>query len=252
VRVSYNAAMNSNLVFITGASSGIGAAMARALPYPNARVINISRRGGGGFEHFPADLSDPGQWRGVAELFARETKAFEGERVIFVHAAGTLQPIGFAGEVPADAYAQQVLLNSAAPQVLGEAFIHAVHQIRAACQLVMISSGAAQHICEGWSAYGPGKAAVDQWVRTVGAEQERRGGRCRLLSVAPGIVATEMQVEIRATRKEDFPDLDRFVALHENDELRDPDYVAVEIWALLDQGIENGTVLDLRDRGESN
>ena len=240
--------MNSNLIFITGGSRGIGAAMARAVPYPNARVIDISRRGGEGSEHFEADLSVPGQWSDVAELFARETKGFEGERVVFVHAAGTLQPIGFAGEVPADAYEREVLLNSAAPQVLGEAFIRAAREIRAACYLVMISSGSAQHICEGWSAYGPGKAAVDHWVRTVGAEQERRGGRCRLLSVAPGIVATDMQLEIRAARKEDLPDVERFIALHENDELRDPDEVAHEIWDLLDQGLANGAVLDLRDR----
>ena len=87
-RVSYHAAMDSSLVFITGASRGIGAAMARAVPYPNAHVIDISRRGGEGGEHFQADLSDPGQWSGVAELFARETKDFEGERVVLVHAAG--------------------------------------------------------------------------------------------------------------------------------------------------------------------
>jgi benzil reductase ((S)-benzoin forming) len=178
-------------------------------------------------------------------------EGFEGERVVFVHAAGTLQPIGFAGEVPADAYEREVLLNSASPQVLGEAFLRAAHGIRASCHLVMISSGAAQHICEGWSAYGPGKAAVDHWVRTAGAEQERRGGRCRLLSVAPGIVATQMQEEIRATREEDFPDRERFVALHENDELRSPNEVAIEIWALLDQGLANGAVVDLRNRSDS-
>lgn len=235
-----------SLVFITGASSGIGAALARTAP-PDARVINISRRAAPDTEHFPADLADPASWASVAELFARELKGFAGERAVFFHSAGTLTPIGFAGEVPPDAYARQVVLNSAAPQVLGEAFVRASREADCRCELVIISSGAATGIYEGWSAYGPGKAAVDQWVRTVGAEQKSRGGRCRLLAVAPGIVATPMQEQIRATPQSDFPDLERFVALHADGELRDPDEVGAELWALLDRNLENGSVLDLRD-----
>ena len=70
----------------------------------------------------------------------------------------------------------------------------------------MISSGAAFTVFEGWSAYCAGKAAMDQWVRTAGAEQARRGSRCRLLAVAPGIVETAMQEEIRAASSDDFPE----------------------------------------------
>jgi benzil reductase ((S)-benzoin forming) len=140
------------------------------------------------------------------------------------------------------------LLNSASPQVLGDAFLRAAREVRAACYLVMISSAAARNIYEGWTAYGPGKAAVDQWVRTAGVEQERRGGRCRLLSVAPGIVATKMQAEIRATPSEEFPEVERFIALHETGQLREPSEVAREIWSLLEKDFENGAVLDLRDQ----
>jgi benzil reductase ((S)-benzoin forming) len=239
--------MVANLVFVTGGSRGIGAAMAQAVPYSDARVIDISRRGSDGLEHFDADLSDPDQWSGVANLFSVEMKDFDGERVVLIHSAGTLQPIGFAGEVPAQEYARQVLLNSASPQVLGDAFLRAAREIRAACYVVMISSAAARNIYEGWTAYGSGKAAVDQWVRTAGAEQQRRGGRCRLLSVAPGIVATDMQAEIRATPSDDFPEVGRFIELHETDQLREPDAVAREIWALLERDFDNGAVLDLRD-----
>ena len=107
-------------------------------------------------------------------------KGFAGERVVFVHSAGTLEPIGFAGEVDAASYARQVLLNSAAPQALGDAFLRAAAGTEAPCTLLFISSGAASSVYEGWTAYGAGKAAVDQWVRTAGAEQKRRGGRCRV------------------------------------------------------------------------
>lgn len=239
--------MPSHLVFITGASSGIGLALARSVPHPDARVVDISRRGAPGLEHFEADLADLTAWRAVGELFEKEMAGFEGERVIFVHSAGTLEPIGFAGEVDALAYTRQVLLNSAAPQALGDAFLRATAATRAACTLVMISSGAASGVYEGWSAYCAGKAAVNHWVRTAGAEQARRGGRCRVLAVAPGIVETAMQEQIRATAEDGFPEVERFRDLHRQDALRRPDEVARDLWALMDRELENGAVVDLRE-----
>ncbi len=242
-------AVAKSLVFITGASSGIGEALARTLPFAEARVIDISRRGAAGCTHFAADLADPAAWPEVGELFARELDGYAGERAVFVHSAGTLEPIGFAGEVDGGGYARNVLLNSAAPQVLGAAFLRAAAKTQAPCWIVMLSSGAARSVYPGWSSYGAGKAAVDQWVRTVGAEQARRGGRCRILSVAPGVVATAMQEQIRATPAHDFPEVARFVELHEGGELRDPLPVARELWGLLERDLENGAVLDLRASG---
>ena len=235
-----------NLVFISGGSSGIGLALAQGVPF-EARVIDISRRGAAGFEHFPADLADPSSWPLVAELFEREMAGFEGDRVVFIHSAGTLQPMGFAGEVEPAGYTRQVLLNSAAPQVLGGAFLGSAARCRADCQLLMIGSGAATTVYEGWSAYCGGKAAVDHWVRTVGAELERRGRRCRVAAVAPGVVATAMQEEIREVAQGDFPDLPRFVEMHEEGQLREPRDVAQDLWKLLEAGVANGVVVDLFD-----
>ena len=146
--------MSDHLIFISGGSSGIGLAMARSVPYAGARVIDISRRGAAGVEHFSADLAEPAEWTRIAHLFEAEIKGFAGERVVFVHSAGTLEPIGFAGEVDAAGYARQVLLNAAAPQALGDAFLRAAAATSAPCTLLFISSGAASSVYEGWSAYG--------------------------------------------------------------------------------------------------
>jgi benzil reductase ((S)-benzoin forming) len=240
--------MRETLVFVTGGSSGIGEAMIRTLPFQPARVFEVSRRGAPGCEGLRADLSDPASWPRVAELFRRELEGFAGERVVFVHSAGTLTPIGFAGEEDPAAYTRSVLLNSAAPQVLGNAFLGAARATRAPCQVVMIGSGAARSVYPGWTSYGAGKAAVDHWVRTAGAEQELRGGQCRLVSVSPGLVATAMQEEIRATSASRLPSVGRFVEVHEKGELRDPMEVAREIWALLARGLPNGAVFDLRNQ----
>ena len=238
--------MAGHLVFVTGGSSGIGLALARAVPWKDARVVDVSRRGAPGLELVRADLADPASWHAVGELFARELKGYTGDGVVFVHSAGTLEPIGFAGEVEAEAYAHQVLLNAAAPQALGDAFLRAARGTRAPCTLLMISSGAARNVYEGWSAYCAGKAAVDQWVRTVGAEQARRGGNVRVLAIAPGVVESAMQEQIRATSARDFPEVERFIALKRDGVLRAANEVAEQIWTVLRGDFPNGAVLDLR------
>ncbi|MEX0834806.1 MAG: hypothetical protein WD010_01855, partial [Nitriliruptor sp.] len=68
----------------------------------------------------------------------------------------------------------------------------------------------------------------------------------RVLAVAPGVVATDMQVAIRATDAADFPNVDRFRDLHASGELADPDDVAARLWRRLDDP-GAGPVTDLRD-----
>jgi NAD(P)-dependent dehydrogenase (short-subunit alcohol dehydrogenase family) len=110
----------------------------------------------------------------------------------------------------------------------------------------MITSGAARNAYPGWSSYGAGKAALDQWVRTVGAEQRERGG-VRVSSIAPGVLATSMQERIRETDERDFPDVARFHSLYEEGDLVDPDDAARRIWQLIERGIGSGSVIDVRD-----
>ena len=238
--------MSDTLIWISGASSGIGKALVDNVPWDGARVIDISRRGAPGAEHVEADLSDPASWSTVAESFRRELDGFSGARVVFVHAAGSVQPIGFAGEVDTEAYTSNVLLNSAAGQVLGHSFLAAVKDVEAERYLVMLSSGAASLVGAGWSSYGAGKAALDQWVRDVGAEQDHRGG-VHVVAVAPGVVETDMQQQIREKDPEAFPKPDKFIELYESGQLSDADEVAGSMWALLQKGFENGAVLDLRE-----
>ena len=118
--------MPRSLLIVTGGSSGIGRALLDACPDAEARKIDISRSGGVDVDvHLKVDLSQLASWREVSRLLAHELSGFNGERVVFFHSAGTLDPIGFAGEVDSEAYTRNVILNSAAPQVLGDAFLQA-------------------------------------------------------------------------------------------------------------------------------
>jgi len=238
--------MSGPLIWISGASSGIGQAMVETVPWDGARVIGISRGDVAGTEHLRADLADPASWPAIGESFRHELEGFDGDRVVFVHAAGTVDPIGYAGEVPTAAYSSNVVLNSAAPQVLGHLFLAAARDLSARRHLIMITSGAAKSVYEGWTSYGAGKAAVDQWVRDAGAEQDTRGG-VQVLSVAPGTVDTGMQERLRKTEERDFPQRQKFLDLHRDGKLSDPRLVAAKIWNLLERDLDNGSVIDLRD-----
>lgn len=238
-----------DLVFVTGASRGLGLAIAEAVPFP-ARVVDISRTGpppGRGIVHLGADLSDPGSWRTVAEQIRSMIDETDPRRLLLIHAAGTLDPIGFAGEVDFDDYVDNVILNSAAGQVIGHGFLSVAASRPGERALIMISSGAASSVYPGWTSYGAGKAALDQWVRNAGEEQRRRGAVV-VAAVAPGVIDTSMQEVIRSTPAEDFPDVDRFRRLHDQGDLITPEVAAGRFWEAVDKGLTPGSVIDLRHR----
>lgn len=239
----------TTLVIVTGGSAGIGRSVLAAAPEESHRV-SISRSAPGlpGVDHLAADLADPGGWSAVGDHVEDLVGRREWTRIVVVQAAGTLAPIGFVGEVDDDAMRDNVLLNVAAPQVLGHRFLAAVGHLDVARDLLLLSSGAARTDYPGWAAYGAAKAAIDRWVSTVGEEQSTRGG-VRVLSVAPGVVATGMQAVIRSTDEHDFPRVERFRRLHAEGRLADPDEVAGALWGVLDDpAVTTGAVIDLRDR----
>ncbi|HZX07087.1 SDR family NAD(P)-dependent oxidoreductase, partial [Kribbella sp.] len=170
--------------------------------------------------------------------------AYSGDRVIFVHNAGTITPIGPAAGADPESYNRAVLLNSAAPQILGAAFLRASAHLTCERHLIMLSSGAAKTAYAGWSSYNAGKAAVEHWVRTVGQEQPPEG--CRVIAVAPGVVDTAMQSEVRAADEADFPSVARFHTLKETGALATPTEAAHGIWSLLTKDLPNGSCVDLR------
>lgn len=238
----------SQLLIVTGGSAGIGRAVLAAAPADSHRV-SVSRTDPKlpGVVHHPADLADPDAWTELGDELDRLVRRRDWSRTTFVHAAGTLAPIGYQGEVEHAAQAANVLLDAACPLVLGHRFLAAVRHLQMRRELVVLSSGAARTDYPGWATYGAAKAALDRWVSTVAAEQADRGG-VRVLAVTPGVVATGMQELIRSTDERDFPRVERFRRLHAEGQLADPAEVAAALWALLDDRTAPDSVVDLRQR----
>jgi benzil reductase ((S)-benzoin forming) len=223
------------IVWITGATQGIGAALARSVPYPDARVINISRRLHPELESVQADLTDPGSWDRVVEHVGNELAAFRGERAIFFNNANYPGTPGFAGVADPDEQRKQVYANAAAPLVLCDAFIRACRP-EFESGLVMISSATARYAMEALAVYGAAKAAMEQWVRAVRAERRRLATGPWVIAIRPGFVATD---QVRATRArfeaggDDYPGRAAVIAALAAGQFLTPDESASQIWALL-------------------
>ena len=68
----------------------------------------------------------------------------------------------------------------------------------------------------------------------------------RVISIAPGVVETAMQAEIRETPERDFPDVAQFHELKQAGQLVEPADVARRLWEIVEGDFENGACLDVR------
>jgi len=235
------------IVWITGATQGIGAALALAVPYPEARVINISRRLHPSLETVIADLAEPESWDRVARHVQDQLASFEGERAVFIHNAN-MPGDGFVGEMDPHLYRRLVLANAAASLIVGDAFIRACPPDLDA-GLVMISSASAKFAMQGAAVYGAAKAGMEQWVRAVRAERKRRGAGPWVVAIRPGFVVTDEMRTSYATMTEDRLEGNPGAAAVQeaiaSGRGSSPDEVAQQIWSLLPPDPDGRTVLFL-------
>ena len=86
-------------------------------------------------------------------------------------------------------------------------------------------------------------------TRCIGVEQQNQPNPVEAYSVAPGVVDTDMQREIRAASEEDFPQLSRFVELYTNGDLQSPEATAKQLLDLLQRNaFMQGEIADLRTK----
>ena len=112
-------------------------------------------------------------------------------------------------------------------------------------RVLHISSGAARKPYAGWSVYCATKAALDHHARAV---QEDATPGLRICALAPGVVDTPMQGEIRASSLERFPLRDRFAELQASGGLIAPAECAMHLVDfLLDEDFGREPVADLRE-----
>ncbi|MEM1414971.1 MAG: SDR family NAD(P)-dependent oxidoreductase [Myxococcota bacterium] len=184
---------------ITGASRGLGRALAEALAARGAELVLLARqasaldavvhglRARGGRAHaIPADVATLD-----ASAVAARVAELVGPLDLLVHNASTLGPVPMPelGELREDDLREVFEVNVLGPQRLTHALLGPMR--RAGRGLVLtISSDAAVHAYPGWGAYGASKAALDHLSAVLAAELAGTG--VRALAVDPGEMDTQM------------------------------------------------------------
>jgi NAD(P)-dependent dehydrogenase (short-subunit alcohol dehydrogenase family) len=154
-----------------------------------------------------------------------------------------VQPIAPCGtQQPADV-GRAVILNVAAPLMLTSAFAAASADVPDR-RVAHVSSGAARNAYAGWSVYCATKAALDHHARCVTLDAEHA---MKIASIAPGVVDTDMQTEIRNVDEAHFPSRERFVQMKRGGQLASAEQVAATfVNYLRSDGYGQTPIVDLR------
>lgn len=233
------------LVVLTGASRGLGLAMAEQLLARPGLLLTISRRpdsslaqravpNGAGLEQWAVDVSDASlSARLEAWLQAHTDERFE--RAILINNAGVLGRVGGVEKMDAATLASVFRVDLEAPALLSAAFLRATRAWPTDRRIVNISSGAGRVAIGGWAAYCAVKAGLDQLSRVMALDEARLPNPARIVSLAPGIIDTDMQTVLRASDAADFPDLARFKEFKATGQLTTPKDAAARLLAFIDR-----------------
>ena len=236
------------LAIITGASRGLGQAMAAQYLAGGGFVLGLSRgqsaelaaKGAGGLEQWHADLSDP---LPLAERLAAWLADFERRaagrlpaRVRVIHNAALLSEPGDTADTdPAD-LARSLRVGLEAPVALTAAFLRATaHWAAADRRVLFVSSGLGRRAMAGNAAYCAQKAGLDHFARALALEEQARPHGARVASVAPGIIDTDMQRQLRGADPKRFAAQATFAGFHGSGALDSPASAAAKVIALLER-----------------
>lgn len=248
-----------NHIILTGASRGLGLAMAKQLLKEGNRLICMSRHkneelvaaaqeAGVPMDYLEYELESTGAIDWVMEGIFKKIDVENARSISLINNAGMLAPVGPVENGDLQKVMANIHINLLAPMLFTAAFIRHTSGLDVEKRIINISSGAGKHPYFGWSSYCTSKAGLDMFTRCVATEQESKESPVKILSIAPGVVDTDMQEQIRNTDKENFPHVDRFIKLKEEGKLLSPDFVAEKIIGLLFvEDFAQGAVLDIKE-----
>tara|TARA_Y100000022_G_C13176597_1_gene341253 strand:+ start:95 stop:841 length:747 start_codon:yes stop_codon:yes gene_type:complete len=247
--------MDEGAYVVTGASKGIGRAVAIQLAKIGIPIVALARNSNelndiekvlhninAESQSIACDLAIESDVERACEIILENFPRISG----IVHNAGTIHPVLPVQMASRSDWSRCLQVNLIGVQHLTQRLLcNMGGELQS--RISAISSGASLRPVGSWSAYCVSKAGLDMWVRCIALEQQ--DNKISAISVAPGVVDTDMQSQIRAADPELFPDHSKFIALHTERVLSSSKDVARQLVPLLTNHTmaQSGQRFDVRE-----
>ncbi|MDD2808510.1 SDR family NAD(P)-dependent oxidoreductase [Rhodoferax sp.] len=252
----------AHLYILTGASRGMGLAMAEQLLAPTHQLLCISRHtqpalakqalaAACALEQWALDL---GQAAAAAQQLTNWLKAqplHTLQSATLINNAGVIPTLSPLAQCPADDLTQALRVGLEAPMLLTAAFVSATGNTPGLSRKVLnISSGLGRRAMASQAAYCAAKAGMDHFSRCLALDEARQPHGAKVCSLAPGVIDTDMQTQLRTADAANFPDQANFAHLKQTGALASPHQAAQRVLAWLHRpDFGQQVVADVRDAG---
>jgi benzil reductase ((S)-benzoin forming) len=251
--------MTRHLTILTGASRGMGLAMAEQLLDAGHDLLCISRSHNDALglrasakerrcEQWPQDLTraEAAAMKLEAWLAGHDAAAFASATLI--NNAGMLPRIAPLAAIPASDLADSLRVDLEAPMILTSAFLRGTQTWQGRRKVLNISSGLGRRPMASQAPYCAAKAGMDHFTRCVALEEAGKPNGARVCSLAPGVIDTDMQIQLRSADASQFPDIGNFIGMKEKGALSSPADAAARVLAVLARpDFGSNPVADVRD-----
>lgn len=244
---------------VTGASRGLGEAIAKRLLNEQITVISVARteneelrnfalQKGSSYKHYSCNLSLEKEVQEVFMVIAHYIFLNNPQEIFLFNNAGVIDPIHTVGNLDQTPIISNIQVNLIAPILITNLFLKKAQQTSTSIHAINITSGAASRSIEGWSVYCSAKAGLNMFTQTAALEQMALGSDNKIIAFSPGVMDTKMQETIRASSSEAFRELEKFKEFKTNNALLPAEAVAEALVDLVLGGnVENGRIYHVSD-----